>query len=218
MQVAGWDLSISRRAPPQTCEVANVSGGSLRILWPLLLLLVVTISCGEDDSSGTNWGGTYRVPDEFGEGSGTVSFVVESNDEIFCFKFSGAQSSYSTACNNPAADGFPFNGTQFSIPVLVRAAPAFVGRHATQICSPAIPNGTSRRVLVRLPGSSITTAAPQAFLAEMQHDAQRNLETASFLVRKGTDVKTVQKMLRHSDVSTTLGIYAQSMSEDRLAA
>lgn len=41
---------------------------------------------------------------------------------------------------------------------------------------------------------------------------------ASFLVRKGTDVKTVQKMLRHSDVTTTLGIYAHSMSEDRLAA
>jgi hypothetical protein len=84
MQAAGWDLSISRRAPPQTCEVANVSGGSLRILWPLLLLLVVTISCGEDDSSGTKWGGTYGVPDEFGGGSGSVSFVVESNDEIFC--------------------------------------------------------------------------------------------------------------------------------------
>jgi hypothetical protein len=116
MQVAGWDLSISRRAPPQTCEVANV-GVSLRILWPLLLLLVVTISCGEDDSSGTKWGGTYGVPDEFGGGFGSVSFVVESNDEIFCFKFSGAQSSYSTACNNPAADGFPFYGTQFSIPV-----------------------------------------------------------------------------------------------------
>jgi integrase len=31
-------------------------------------------------------------------------------------------------------------------------------------------------------------------------------------------VKTVQKMLRHTDVSTTLGIYAHSMSEDRLAA
>jgi site-specific recombinase XerD len=41
---------------------------------------------------------------------------------------------------------------------------------------------------------------------------------ASFLVRKGTDVKTVQNMLRHSDVATTLGIYAHSMSEDRLAA
>jgi len=28
----------------------------------------------------------------------------------------------------------------------------------------------------------------------------------------------VQKILRHSDVTTTLGIYAHSMSEDRLAA
>jgi integrase len=41
---------------------------------------------------------------------------------------------------------------------------------------------------------------------------------ASFLVRKGTDVTTVQKLLRHSDVTTTLGIYAHSMSEDRLTA
>jgi len=31
-------------------------------------------------------------------------------------------------------------------------------------------------------------------------------------------VKTVQRMLRHSEVATTLGIYAHSMSEDRLAA
>ena len=38
------------------------------------------------------------------------------------------------------------------------------------------------------------------------------------LCGKGQDVKTVQKMLRHSDVSTTLGIYGHSMSEDRLAA
>jgi hypothetical protein len=38
--------------------------------------------------------------------------------------------------------------------------------------------------LVRLPGSSTTTAARQAFLAEMQRDAQRNLETAvGFLLR-----------------------------------
>ena len=48
------------------------------------------------------------------------------------------------------------------------------------------------------------------------HNLRHSL--ASFLVRKGTDAKTVQKMLRHSDVSTTLGIYAHSMSEDRLAA
>jgi hypothetical protein len=31
-------------------------------------------------------------------------------------------------------------------------------------------------------------------------------------------VKTVLKMLLHSDVATTLGIYAHSMSKDRLAA
>ena len=31
-------------------------------------------------------------------------------------------------------------------------------------------------------------------------------------------MKTVQKMLRHSEVATTLGVYAHSMSEDRLAA
>jgi len=48
------------------------------------------------------------------------------------------------------------------------------------------------------------------------HNLRHSL--ASFLVRKGTDVKTVHKMLRHSDVATTLGIYAHSMSEDCLAA
>ena len=48
------------------------------------------------------------------------------------------------------------------------------------------------------------------------HNLRHSL--ASFLVRKGTDVKTVQKLVRHSDVSTTLGIYAHSMREDRLAA
>jgi len=48
------------------------------------------------------------------------------------------------------------------------------------------------------------------------HNLRHSL--ATYLVRKGTDVKTVQKMLRHGDVSTTLGIYAHSMSEDRLAA
>jgi integrase len=33
----------------------------------------------------------------------------------------------------------------------------------------------------------------------------RSARLASFLVRKGTDVKTVQRLLRHSDVTTTLG-------------
>jgi site-specific recombinase XerD len=40
------------------------------------------------------------------------------------------------------------------------------------------------------------------------HNLRHSL--ASFLVRNGTDVKAAQKMLRHSDVSTTLGIYAHS--------
>jgi integrase len=48
------------------------------------------------------------------------------------------------------------------------------------------------------------------------HNLRHSL--ASFLVRKGTNAKTVQAILRHSDVTTTLGIYAHSMSEDRLAA
>jgi integrase len=41
---------------------------------------------------------------------------------------------------------------------------------------------------------------------------------ASFLVGAGTDPKTVQTLLRHSDVSTTLQIYAHSHNADRLLA
>ena len=33
-----------------------------------------------------------------------------------------------------------------------------------------------------------------------------------------TDPKTVQALLRHSDVKTTLQLYAHSVSEDRMAA
>jgi integrase len=41
---------------------------------------------------------------------------------------------------------------------------------------------------------------------------------ASYLVRTKTDVKTVQALLRHSDVKTTLQLYSHSVSEDRMAA
>jgi integrase len=41
---------------------------------------------------------------------------------------------------------------------------------------------------------------------------------ASFLVRTRTDPKTVQNILRHSNVNTTLQLYAQSVSEDRMTA
>jgi integrase len=48
------------------------------------------------------------------------------------------------------------------------------------------------------------------------HNLRHSL--ASFLVRSKTDPKTVQALLRHSDVKTTLQLYAHSISEDRMAA
>jgi integrase len=48
------------------------------------------------------------------------------------------------------------------------------------------------------------------------HNLRHSL--ASFLVRIGTDPKTVQALLRHSDVKTTLQLYVHSVSEDRMAA
>jgi len=56
------------------------------------------------------------------------------------------------------------------------------------------------------------------------HDARRfgfhNLRysLASFLVSIGTNPKVVQGLPRHSDVHTTLQLYSQSVSADRLAA
>ena len=40
----------------------------------------------------------------------------------------------------------------------------------------------------------------------------------SYLVRSKTDPKTVQALLRHSDVKTTLQLYSHSVSEDRMLA
>ena len=37
-------------------------------------------------------------------------------------------------------------------------------------------------------------------------------------MRSKTDPKTVQALLRHSDVKTTLQLYAHSVSKDRMAA
>jgi integrase len=48
------------------------------------------------------------------------------------------------------------------------------------------------------------------------HNLRHSL--ATFLVSAGKDPKTVQALLRHADVTTTLGIYAHSRNEDRMAA
>ena len=48
------------------------------------------------------------------------------------------------------------------------------------------------------------------------HTFRRTL--ASMLVKMKVDVKTVQEILRHQNLKTTLEIYARSMSEDRLDA
>jgi integrase len=49
------------------------------------------------------------------------------------------------------------------------------------------------------------------------HNLRHSL--ATFLVTKAkTDPKTVQAMLRHANVKTTLDLYTQSMSDDKLAA
>ena len=41
---------------------------------------------------------------------------------------------------------------------------------------------------------------------------------ANWLVNQRTDVKTVQGLLRHSNVSTTLGLYAHRVNSSMLAA
>jgi integrase len=48
------------------------------------------------------------------------------------------------------------------------------------------------------------------------HNLRHSL--ASFLVRTKTDPKTVQTLLRHSDVKMTLQWYTHTVSEDRMAA
>ncbi|HVR27076.1 MAG TPA: hypothetical protein VMU26_27595 [Candidatus Polarisedimenticolia bacterium] len=46
----------------------------------------------------------------------------------------------------------------------------------------------------------------------------KNLSLASFLIRTRTDPKTVQTLLRHSDVKLTIQFYSHAVSRDRMVA
>jgi hypothetical protein len=55
--------------------------------------------------------------------------------------------------------------------------------------------------------------------SQFQHsDQERPSPRQSFLVRIRTDPKTVQTLLRHSDVKLTLQSYSHAVSQDRMAA
>jgi len=60
---------------------------------------------------------------------------------------------------------------------------------------------------------SILYARPRTFGF---HTFRRTL--ASVLVRVKVDIKTVQEILRHQNLKTTLEVYAKAMSEDKLEA
>jgi site-specific recombinase XerD len=48
------------------------------------------------------------------------------------------------------------------------------------------------------------------------HNLRHSL--ATFLINKEQDTKTVQGLLRHANVSTTLGLYAQSVNSSMVEA
>lgn len=94
-------------------------------------------------------------------------------------------------------------------------------------------NGTQPRVANMLVKCYVRAAAAKAGIlsshqngnGELVEDDPRRFgfhnlrhSLASFLVRTKTDPKTVQALLRHSDVRTTLQLYAHSVTEDRMAA
>jgi len=48
--------------------------------------------------------------------------------------------------------------------------------------------------------------------------AQRIAALATFLVNRGTDVKTIQGLLRDAKVTTTLDLYSQSIDASKINA
>jgi integrase len=48
------------------------------------------------------------------------------------------------------------------------------------------------------------------------HNSRHSL--ATFLISRGKDVKTIQELLRHAKVSTTLDLYSQAIDSAKLQA
>jgi integrase len=66
-------------------------------------------------------------------------------------------------------------------------------------------------------------AAIAAGVLEEDQDVRFGFHTmrhslASFLVGRGENPTVVQKLLRHSNVTTTLGLYSRAPNQDRLTA
>jgi integrase len=93
--------------------------------------------------------------------------------------------------------------------------------------------GKQPRVANMLVEDHLRPAAVKAGILSSHHDAKGKLvdddprrfgfhnlrhSLASFLIRTRTDPKTVQTLLRHSDVKLTLQFYTHAVSRDRMAA
>lgn len=86
-----------------------------------------------------------------------------------------------------------------------------------------VRDGESPRVANMLVSSYLRPAAVKAGVIGADWDGRfgfHNLRHSlgSYLVRSKTDPKTVQALLRHSGVRTTLQLYSRSVSEDRMLA
>jgi integrase len=94
-------------------------------------------------------------------------------------------------------------------------------------------NGKQPRVANMLVEDHLRLAAVKAGILSAHRDAEGRLvdddsrrfgfhmlrqSLASFLIRMRTDPKTMQTLLRHSDVKLTFQFYTHAVSRDRMAA
>jgi len=83
--------------------------------------------------------------------------------------------------------------------------------------------GKKPRVANMIVSDYLRPAAVRAGVLKPQDPVRFGFHTfrhslASFLVHSKTDVKTVQSLLRHADVKTTLQLYTHTIDEAKMAA